>query len=565
MKKIIVALMATGLSLFANMANAANLTYKSSASKAKAGENVVFGSQATNTKTPDNWTSSEPIDPEPVVSTGTGTVKYPKAIASTGLVKAPSVATWKAKADMNCVFTGWKWVGGGEAPAAFASLSENEQKNATLKLEVLNGEQVRPTDFEATWAMIAEDAISLNGKELTADGLEVSTLSCVTAKISGLPNGLKFDKKTLSINGTPRKPGTKTVKVSITNASGYTATQEYTITVAEDLSYEVKHVPYSNIVSGEAVQVFSNDSASGKVKGGKVYATGKKASVSAIAANGYVFMGWYADAALTERADWLPKGFLCPSQSFKVSEDLPIGVHSLYARFAKLQPWTVGTFDGACYGEKSEVLGTVTFTVTSKGKVYGRVETDGESYSFNASTFDDIRESEGGTCFVAHPALKVGGETKTFELVIGESEIDGLGYAEFFGADNASVFAAAVQNGWKLKPSSLPACPSGKAAIDIDERDPETGLGLRFKFGVKGQVRVTGKLLGDNGKPVSVSYSTQLMPIGWRSTMTPNLLARFCVYVAPKRNLAAGICLAYDVLLSVGENGKFATANVNLH
>ena len=48
-----------------------------------------------------------------------------------------------------------------------------------------------------------------------------------------------------------------------------------------------------------------------------------------------------------------------------------------------------------------------------------------------------------------------------------------------------------------------------------------------------------------------------MLPLAWRSTMTPNLLAQVCVYVAPKKNLAGGLCKTLDVLLTVGEDGKF--------
>ena len=81
--------------------------------------------------------------------------------------------------------------------------------------------------------------------------------------------------------------------------------------------------------------------------------------------------------------------------------------------------------------------------------------------------------------------------------------------------------------------------------------------GIVLKFGTKGRVTVSGKVTGDDGSLVTVFGSTYVLPTAWQSTKTPNLLAQACVYVAPKRDLETGVSEVYDVLLSVGEDGRF--------
>ena len=486
----------------------------------------------------------------PMPSDAFGTVTYPKANASTGLVKEGSSATWKAKAGEGCVFAGWKWTNGTPA-AAFAALSENERRNPTLKLKIAAGEHVRPTNVTAAWAWIDEDRIL--SVELTPSGLAVVCRSCVKAAVSGLPSGLKFDKKTLAITGTAKKDEAKTVKVSVKNASGYTWKQSFGVTVAGGAVTATKPAD-DQALTGEPV-VLRGDAALGKVKGAKVYAAGKKASVRATPAKGSIFLGWYEDAAFANAATNLPKGCLADSQSVVVPSD---GL-KLYARFVELGAWTVGTFDGVCYemegGTKTVASGTVTFTVSEKGKVSGKTLTDGRSYSFKANAFDDAFETKDeGLVFVAHPTMKVAGVATDLTLLVFENTSTGLGAAELrYGEEADAPFAAAVQNGWKLKPSALPELPTGKAALEVSVTN---GVDLKLKFGAKGVVRAAGTVDG-----AKVSSKTQMLPVAWRSTMTPNLLAQVPVYVAPTRN-ATGFCAVYDVLLTVGADGEFDEASL---
>ena len=359
--------------------------------------------------------------------------------------------------------------------------------------------------------------------------------------MSGLPSGLKFNAKTLALTGAAKKNETKTVRVTVKNASGYTWKQSFVVTVSGGTVTDV--VAAKGCVKTGAPVIVTGNAALGKVTGAKVYVAGRKASIKATPAAGSIFLGWYEDAAFTTPAANLPKGYLTASQSVVV----PAEGLELYARFAKVENWAVGTFDGVFYDGDTNACGTVTFTVSSKGKVSGKVKADGTTCSFSAATFDDVCEVEGAKVFVAHPTVKVGGETLTLELVLGESDVSGLGYAEiFFGEEADAPFAKGVQNGWKLKPSPLPSFPTGKKALSFDA--PE---GLKVTFAAKGVAKVSGKVAG-----TSVSATTQVLPVAWQSTKTPNLLTRVCVYAPPKRGFD-GFCAVYDVVLKVGEGDAF--------
>ena len=68
-------------------------------------------------------------------------------------------------------------------------------------------------------------------------------------------------------------------------------------------------------------------------------------------------------------------------------------------------------------------------------------------------------------------------------------------------------------------------------------------------------------MTGDNDSLVTVSGLTYALPYVWIGEEgCTNLITQVCVYVAPKRNLEMGFCEVYEVLLTVGADGKFDKA-----
>ena len=475
-------------------------------------------------------------------SSGSGTVKRPAVSKATGFLSEKSNASWSATAAPGCVFAGWS--AAPDAPECvaghLAAFSANELKNKKLTFKVGAGERISPTHVAAAWARIDEDKI--RRVALTAVGLEVDCKSYVTATVSGLPKGLKFNAKALALEGVLNaKDAVYTVKVAVKNASGYTWKGSFRMAVAVGVVTDI--APAVGVVETGAPVIVGCDDALGKTTGTKVYAAGRKASIRAVPTKGVIFLGWYEDAAFVTPATGLPKGYLAAAQSVVV----PAEGLNLYARFVKLDDWAVGTFDGIFYDAKSGACGTVTLTISSKGKVSGKIQSGGKACAFNAATLDDARMIDGELAFVAHPTVKVDGEVRTLELLVGEGEIEGLGCAVIFcdGEDRTPI-AKAVQNGWKSPSIAFPTFPTGMKTLVFSASD-----GLALTFAAKGVVRVAGKVDGKK-----ISCTTQILPIVWRDDGIHEMVAQICVYV-PSKSGYPGSCKVYDVLLTVGADGKF--------
>ena len=595
---------------------------------------------------------------DPGTEPGGGTVTYPKPPKVKGayqeFLKTKSTATWTAKPFAGCVFAGWKWVGAG-GNAAFNALSENERRNKSLKIRIDEGDKVRPTDVAAVWCRIDEDRIE--SVDLTARGLSVVTKSYVTASVSGLPSGLRFNAKTLAITGAVKaKDRDYVVKVSVKNASGYTWKQTFTLTVANNA---VTGISAGDPTTSGVPVTLSCDETMGTVKGTGVYAlvrdkkTGvwsKKVSISASAKKGHVFAGWYADRFFrTPATFWTGSGKSLKEKDYRESSQsiTVTGPTCLFARFVEksaagdpvtglayvgagycgtdpsteietwyqgvklpehgcsfvftsaslptvtvsglpagvkfdkasqrltgvptaastekkryfnikvtvknrslttsivkkvevrpLPRWMVGDFDGVCSGADGNEVGTVAFSISSKGKVSGKALTNGKTSSFSVAALDEVRMAEGKTVYVARPVSKVDGVSQNLEVTLGDGGADGLGCAEIGSLTGRFASAVAVQNGWKLKPSPLPTFPSGRNALSL-----VTPTGLTLKFGAKGAVKVAGKVNG-----VSASSSVRVLPLSWEGDGKAKLVAQVCVYV-PK----AGFCKTYEVVFAVSD------------
>ena len=170
------------------------------------------------------------IEPGAIHIPGEGTVTVPKTW------KTNQKVTWKAVAAKGSVLAHWE--------GAFVDsrlLSKNELRNPSLAFAV-------PADFDtngirAVFLAVDDDrlgklALSQPGplapnEEVAGFELLDDSESYVTASVSGLPTGLKFDAKTLAITGKPTKPGVYTVKITAKNASGYQWAENVQLRVAD--------------------------------------------------------------------------------------------------------------------------------------------------------------------------------------------------------------------------------------------------------------------------------------------------------------------------------------------
>ena len=161
---------------------------------------------------------------------GEGTVTPPKTW------KAGQKVTWKAAAAKGSVFAHWE----GEFVDSLG-LSRNELRNPSLQFAA--PANLDTNGIKAVFIALDDDglsSLSLSDPGPLAPNVEVVGLellddseSYVTARVSGLPAGLKFNAKTLAIAGKPTKPGMYTVKITAKNASGYQWAENVELRVAD--------------------------------------------------------------------------------------------------------------------------------------------------------------------------------------------------------------------------------------------------------------------------------------------------------------------------------------------
>ena len=221
---------------------------------------------------------------------GAGKVTTPKTW------KVGQKVTWKAVADKGSVFARW------EGPLVDSlDLAKNERRNPSLAFAVPEGFETN--QIKAVFIPLEDDGLYALGitqtefdlKETVSDvWVTDDSQSYVTATASGLPTGLKFNAKTLQITGTPTKGGVYWVQVKAKNASGYQWAENVMVTVSGD-GKEAKEPKLTRTAYYPLTVICATEG--GTASGTGVYAEGKKVTIKATPAKGYVFAGWYETAA----------------------------------------------------------------------------------------------------------------------------------------------------------------------------------------------------------------------------------------------------------------------------
>ena len=220
---------------------------------------------------------------------GTGKVTVPKTW------KTGQKVTWKATADKGSVFAHW------DGPLVDSlNLTMNERRNPSLAFAVPEGfdtNQVTavfiPIDDDGLYTLgITQTEFELK-EAVSAVWVTDDSQSYVTATASGLPTGLKFDAKKMTITGTPTKSGVYWVQIKAKNASGYQWAENVRVTVSGG-GTEAKEPKLTRTSYYPLTVICANEG--GTVSGTGVYAEGKKVSVKATPAKGYVFAGWHETA-----------------------------------------------------------------------------------------------------------------------------------------------------------------------------------------------------------------------------------------------------------------------------
>ena len=440
-----------------------------------------------------------------------------KAMGGNATFKVGAKVSLKATASKGYVFAGWWCVDG---DAAVSSKPPYLSQSASFTY-IATGE---PVTIVAVFATIAQDTMSLkidvedavtasDGTCLLDLGACVESLSQPKLAVSGLPSGLKFDAKTMTISGKATKPGVYKVTVSATNA-----------TVKKPVTAEFEIV-VPNLASEVLPGLEQDRDAYGVVMCGVAFDPGL--------VNCSPESGW------TVKAAGLPSGLKYDAKTGKITgvatkagtytvtftatRGKEKEVATITLNVEALPTWATGTFAGNVTGTRDArpYHGSATMTVAANGKVSGKIALEGTNWTFSAASFSRVESdpsSEVGSpkSYFIEAVAKAGKATR--DLVLEVAACDGghagrvtlpNGVAEgAFGEGEVKMW----RNMWKDKSTAAEAKAEiarfeGVYTVSIaDGADYGSGY-LSLTVGKNGDVKATGKLADGT----SVSATSPLM------------------------------------------------------
>ena len=151
-----------------------------------------------------------------------------------------ATATLKAAAKKGYVFAGWftdKACTKPLTPKGYDNRNPTVKivvsaKNTTIYAKfVTAAEAKKALKFSSATKKLVKTAKKATAGKAFSLKLGITSVSLPTVTAKGLPKGLKIDKTTGEITGTPTKPGSFTATVTVKDAAGNTITQKVKITV----------------------------------------------------------------------------------------------------------------------------------------------------------------------------------------------------------------------------------------------------------------------------------------------------------------------------------------------
>ena len=218
----------------------------------------------------------------------------------------------------------------------------------------------------------------------------------VSYKVKGLPAGLKFTAKAITVKATKTTPAYDVPANAIYGAPTKSGVYKAIVTaIFADKFKSEKTIDFIVRKNGEKVVIAECDVNSGKVTGSGVYAVGKKIVLKATANKGYVFAGWYEDEAFTTPCDSTVVDYRMASYSYTMGNT----DKTFYARFIPVAEDTVLSF--TVDGEDVPA----TFTVSE----YAQLSLDVDSFSLPKIS---VKGLPAGMKFTAKPIYKKGSKTE---------------------------------------------------------------------------------------------------------------------------------------------------------
>lgn len=525
--------------------------------------------------------------------------------AGGGIFEAGKTATLKATSGAGWAFGGWYLAYDEETGTFSQPLSPSDGadfRNPAVKVVFPKDEIARmevyarfvPSDVDAGSLSVraADVTAPADGSVSLALGEGVSSMSLPKLALKGLPSGLKYDAKTMTVTGKAAKPGVYVVRVSATNASVKKATDattvEFRIVVP---NFECAALPrlkpetdaYGVVFAGVAFDSSRIDCA--PAEGWAVKASGLPAGLKFDAKRQVV------TGVPTAKTGMYTVTFTASKKGEKSQ------VATITLNVQSLPQWAYGTFNGVMRGGTAwPFQGLVSMTVAANGKMSGKLLTDdgakGVTWALSAPSFASVVQGSENPVFLATAVAKSGKVAVTNEVEVkadaGRGVVNGRSVRSSDGAGDipgttggtgglpVQAGWTAWQNLWKVEPWKTVARPFSKAkqvtlyVIDDGEAgryvvdSPPAGIAasgtIALKFASTGAVTANGKfVVGRNektGKEIvhAASCSTTLVPSASADTGDYPLAAssRYTVHLYFPPNLKKGFA-GFSAEWTVGE------------
>jgi PKD repeat protein len=364
-----------------------------------------------------------------------------------------------------------------------------------------------------------EITANANDNNFVAEGttilsLQMESISIPKASLSGLPAGMKYTDKALTVKatkteeaydvpanaiyGTPTKPGLYTVTVKLTNA---------TIKKAIEKKFTIE-VP--NLIAANDYFVDNLDNGIGKKRVLSVGITNideflpslKLNSATAKLAVSGLPSGLKYDAKTGKIT-----GIATKAGTYTVTLTVTDGkvkyVSTITIEVEALPDWVVGTFDGDSLGKDavtgSDYLGVSSLSVSSVGKITGKISfANAKTIPFALNGFNAIENDT----YIARGVVKAGDIEYAAEIRVGRSEYSSSGDVVYKGCAEILMEANSntdegipsivecnlEQNIWASKNHVLPIIDAKSMFYVAPDTDSEKTFSI--KFGNKGVATV---------------------------------------------------------------------------
>ena len=320
-------------------------------------------------------------------------------VTGAGAYAAGKKVTLKATAAKGYVFAGWF-----EDELFITPLKSDVDWQTPSMPYVMGSEDATvyayfvPAELDATiLAYVATDDYDIDIIDINSDDAELhcdewmteegtlefwfclDSYSLPTVKVAGLPAGLKYDAKTMTVSGSPTKPGTYTVKVTMSNATVKNVVREFRIVVPNLESEKIFDLDPSpdayRFVSGCSIDSAATWIAPTAEDGYTLKLSGLPPGLKYDAKTGRVTGVPTKSGTYTVTVTGTKKGEPTETATITVTVDgLPEAV--------------AGTYIG--YIGDSNLAGSFTLTATAAGKLTAKIVTAQGTVSFSAPSWSRV-------------------------------------------------------------------------------------------------------------------------------------------------------------------------------